>query len=226
MRKQALEGALTRGPDARSAGVDPEPHAPIAQHAVAEEDVLRARFYGLLARLLAKPMSAETFAIVRALKGDDSELGRALDALATLAGKTTLAAAEDEYTALFYGMGAGGEFTPCASYYLTGMIYEKPLANLRADLARLGVAAAPDLGEPEDHIAFLCEVMHGLITGAFGGAADLATQRDFFKAHIAPWAGRFFADLEGSKAAVLYMAVGTIGRLFMAIEDEVFAMAA
>jgi TorA maturation chaperone TorD len=220
-----LEGALTTGEDAHRPGVDPASTTSIAQHDVPEEDVLRARFYGLLARLLAKPMSAETFEIVRALKGDESELGRALDALATIANKTTREAAEDEYTVLFYGMGAGGEFTPCASYYLTGLVYEKPLANLRADLARLGIAASPDLGEPEDHIAFLCEVMHGLITGAFG-AADLGQQRDFFKAHIAPWAGRFFADLEGSKAAVLFMAVGTVGRLFMAIENEVFAMAA
>lgn len=220
-----MEGALTIGQDARRAGVDPKASPSIAQHDIPEEDVLRARFYGLLARLLAKPMSAETFEIVRALKGDDSDLGRALDALATLANKTTREAAEDEYTRLFYGMGAGGEFTPCASYYLTGMVYEKPLANLRADLARLGVAASADLGEPEDHIAFLCEVMHGLIMGAYG-APDLAQQRDFFKTHIAPWAGRFFADLEGSKEAVLYMAVGTIGRLFMAIENEVFEMTA
>jgi TorA maturation chaperone TorD len=186
----------------------------------------RARFYGLLARLLAKPMSAATLDLVRALDGDESELGQALTALARVAGKTTLAAAEDEYTALFYGMGAGGEFTPCASYYLTGMVYEKPLARLRGDLARLGIAVAPDLGEPEDHIAFLCEVMHGLITGAFGAPADLAAQRDFFRAHLAPWAGRFFEALEGSTSAVLYMAVGAIGRLFMAIENEAFDMAA
>jgi TorA maturation chaperone TorD len=193
---------------------------------IPEEDLSRAHLYGLLARLLAKPMSAETLGLARATEGDDSELGQALSALGRVAGKTTLAAAEEEYTTLFYGMGAGGEFTPCASFYLTGMVYEKPLAKLRGDLMRLGIGVAADLGEPEDHVAFLCEVMHGLITGAFGAPADLATQRDFFRAHLAPWAERFFKDLEGSTSTVLYMAVGAIGRHFMAIENDAFDMTA
>ncbi|NBS27027.1 MAG: molecular chaperone TorD, partial [Gammaproteobacteria bacterium] len=46
----------------------------------------------------------------------------------------------------------------------------------------------------------------------------------FFKKHIAPWAGLFFADLEAAKSAVFYAPVGTIGRIFMDIESQAFDM--
>ena len=76
--------------------------------------------------------------------------------------------------------------------------------------------------DPEDHIAFVCEVMHGMITGAFGEPVSLERQRAFFEKHLAPWAGHFFADMEKAKSAALYMPVGTIGKLFMEIERESF----
>ena len=80
--------------------------------------------------------------------------------------------------------------------------------------------------EPEDHIASLCEMMHGLLTGALGGEGGRAEVRAFFDKHLAPWAGKMFADLEGAESAVLYMPVGTIGRLFIDVEREAFEMAA
>jgi len=168
-------------------------------------------------------MNEATLAALRAVDADAStEFGRAMTSLADLARRTTRAATEEEYTQLFYGIGAGGELQPYASYYLTGFLYEKPLANLRGDMAELGIAASGSSTEPEDHIAYLCEIMHGLITGAFGKPCDLVTQRKFFTRHLAPWAERFFDNLERAKAAALYMPVGTIGKLFMAIEREAF----
>lgn len=193
-------------------------------------DTQRANLYGLLARVLAEPMSDETLDIVRALENDnpgtDTELGQALASLGALATRTARTVAEEEYTVLFYGHGAGGEMQPYASQYLTGFIYEKPLANLRKDMAELGIAASGSSSEPEDHIAYLCEIMHGLITGAFGEPATLEAQQKFFETHMASWAGQFFTDLEGAEAAALYMPVGTIGRLFLAIESDAFEMAA
>ncbi len=41
---------------------------------------------------------------------------------------------------------------------------------------------------------------------------------------MAPWVGRFFADLEGAQAAVFYAAVGMLGRRFIEIESAAFAM--
>ena len=41
---------------------------------------------------------------------------------------------------------------------------------------------------------------------------------------MAPWIGRFFADLERAEAAEFYRRVGTVGRVFMEIETEAFAL--
>lgn len=189
---------------------------------------MRAGFYALLARALARPMDDETLELVRSLAGHDrsTPLGEAIASFGTLCQRTPRAKVDEEFTELFYGIGAGGELNPYASYYLTGLVYDKPLAALRGDMARLGIEAAPGNSEPEDHIASLCEMMHGLLTGAFGDAGGRAETKKFFDTHLAPWAGKFFADLEGAQSAVLYMPVGTIGRLFMEIEREAFEMAA
>ncbi|MDP6574013.1 MAG: molecular chaperone TorD family protein [Rhodospirillales bacterium] len=193
---------------------------------IAEEDALRARFYAILAHVLGAPPSAETLNAFGALEGDETDMGQALGTLAAVAAKTTVDAAGKEFDALFVGAGQGGELFPYKSYYLTGFLYEKPLAELRGDMARLGIENSGEVREPEDHIAAVLEMMHGLITGAFGEAADLETQREFFSDHIATWAPRFFEDLEAAKSSLLYVPVGTVGRVFMEIESEAFAMAA
>lgn len=192
---------------------------------VANEDVLRARFYGLLALVLSAPPDAETLSVLRRLEADDTLIGRCLGALAEAAELASPNDAEDEFNALFVGL-TEGELKPYGSYYLTGFLYEKPLADLRWDMERLGIARGDDVSEPEDHIASLCEVMQGLIVGNFGEPADLATQNRFFDIHLAPWASRFFEDLETADSAVLYRPVGSLGRAFMAIEREAFAMVA
>ncbi len=193
---------------------------------IAEEDALRARFYAWLAHVLGAPPSAETLDAFGALEGDETDMGQALGTLAIIAAKTTIEAAREEFDALFVGMGQGGELFPYKSYYLTGFLYEKPLAELRGEMARLGIENSGEVREPEDHIAAICEMMHGLITGTFGESADLETQRKFFSGQIATWAPRFFEDLEVAKSSLLYVPVGTVGRVFMEIESEAFAMAA
>ena len=107
--------------------------------AIPEEDRQRANLYGLLARVLAEPMGDETLEVVRALEGqsDENELGAAFATLGTVAVRTPRGVAEEEFSALFYGDGSGGEILPYASYYLTGFLLEKPLAKLRGDMACL-----------------------------------------------------------------------------------------
>jgi TorA maturation chaperone TorD len=189
------------------------------------EDRQRAQLYRLLAGLLARIPDREALGRVAGVAGDGSELGQALTALGQTAAAADPARVDDEYHDLFIGMGRG-ELMPYGSYYLTGFVYEKPLARLRIDMDRLGIARAEDVKEPEDHIAALCEMMAGLIEGAFGEPADIGSQRAFFDAHIGPWAGQFFADLETAKAADFYAPVGAIGRIFMEIESTAFEMAA
>jgi TorA maturation chaperone TorD len=194
------------------------------EDAILEEDRLRAHQYQLLGRLLAGPADAALLRVASGLTGDETGLGRALAELADRARQTTPAAASREYHELFIGIGRG-ELVPYASYYLTGFLNEKPLAKLRSDMARLGIARADDVKEPEDHIAALCEMMAGLITGAFGAPLELRVQQTFFDCHLAAWAPVFFEDLEKAQAAWLYAPVGTLGRVFMGIEKTAFAMA-
>ena len=196
---------------------------PAEAGALAEEDRLRADFYGLLGALLARPPDAELLQRIAALEGDETALGQAIGALARLARASSAAAVEREFTDLFIGVGRG-ELMPYASYYLTGFLNEKPLAQLRRDMAALGIARAPDVREPEDNIASLMEMMGGMIAGRFGAPVPLARQQAFFNTHIGPWAAHFFSDLEAAKASVFYAPVGTAGRLFMEIEREAFRM--
>ncbi len=193
------------------------------EHEVREEDVLRAHYYRFLSRLLAAPADEDTLAAVSALEGDETDLGRAVGALSRAARGVTASEVRNEYHELFYGLGRG-ELVPFGSYYMAGFLNEKPLANLRVDMRRLGIARAEGVHEPEDHVAALCEMMAGLIADAFGVAIGLAGQREFFQTHLSPWAGRFFADLEAANAARFYMPVGTVGRVFMEIEETGFEM--
>jgi TorA maturation chaperone TorD len=65
--------------------------------------------------------------------------------------------------------------------------------------------------------------MSGLVGGTFGTPAG--ADRALFDQHLAPWLGRFFADLERAGAADLYRRIGAVGRLFISIESEAFALA-
>ncbi len=192
---------------------------------IREEDLLRAQWYSLLARLLSAPPDRAALDLAGSLEGDESDLGRGVKTLAAVARRTTPEAAEEEFFNLFIGVGEG-EFLPYGSFYLTGFLNEKPLARLRSDMAALGIARAEAVKEPEDHIATLCEMMAGLITGAYGGPVDLAAQQGFFATHIGCWAPRFFEDLQAAESAAFYMPVGTIGGVFMAVESRAFEMAA
>jgi TorA maturation chaperone TorD len=186
-------------------------------------DAARAEEYALLASLLAWPPDAAFLQRLARLQGDGTELGRAHTALAEAAAGADARRVEREFFNLFVGVGRG-ELVPYGSYYLTGFLNERPLARLRKDLARLGIERAADEVEPEDRASILCEIMAGLAGGGF--AAPPGADRRVFEAHLAPWIGRFFADLERAEAADFYAAVGTLGRTFIDIEAEAFALAA
>jgi TorA maturation chaperone TorD len=189
---------------------------------VADDTALaRSQEYALLSVVLARAPSAEFLARLAGLRGDATPLGVAHAALAEAAGRADAARVEREFFNLFVGLGRG-ELMPYGSYYLTGFLHERPLARLRADLSKLGIERADDNAEPEDHIAILCEIMAGVAGHRFS-AADGA-ERDLFTRHLAPWAGRFFADLERAQDADVYRRIGTLGRVFIDIETEAFTL--
>jgi TorA maturation chaperone TorD len=188
-----------------------------------ETDAARAREYALLATLLGRSPDVELLGRLGRLRADPSPLGLAHAALAEVAARTDAAQVGREYFNLFIGLGRG-DLLPYASYYLTGFLYERPLARLRGDLQRLGIEQAAGQSEPEDHAAVLCEIMSGLCSGSI--EAPPGADREIFERHMAPWIGRFFADLEGAANASFYARVGALGRVFVEIETEAFALPA
>jgi TorA maturation chaperone TorD len=186
-----------------------------------EIDAARAQQYALLAALLLRAPDAGFLRRVAQLRGDPSPLGLAHAALAEAAQQTNESRVACEYFDLFIGLGRG-ELLPYGSYYLTGFLHERPLARLRDDLGRLGIERSAGNIEPEDHAAILCEIMAGVVDGRLSTPAG--SDRQIFERHLKPWIGRFFADLEGARAAAFYARVGTIGRLFIDIETEAFAL--
>ncbi|MBY6092262.1 molecular chaperone [Maritimibacter alkaliphilus] len=195
------------------------------QSRIAEEDRLRADLYNFLGVLLSGPPDGMLLEQTAGLQGDQSELGQGITTLARLSRLSKPKTVQSEFNRLFIGLGRG-ELLPYASYYLTGFLNEKPLAVLRQDMQARGLARAENVFEPEDNIGSLMEMMGAMIVGRFGTPATLTQQRDFFNRHIAPWAGHFFADLEGAKNSVFYVPVGTVGRCFMQVEAEGFRMSA
>jgi TorA maturation chaperone TorD len=188
-----------------------------------EVDLARAREYALLATLLGRSPDAPLLKRLAQLKGDATPLGLAHAALGEAAQRSEEDRVGREYFNLFVGLGRG-ELLPYASYYLTGFLYERPLARLRGDLRRLGVEAAPGQSEPEDHAAILCEIMAALV--AKQTSAPDGADKDIFDKHMAPWIGRFFSDLQRSPTADFYACVGALGRTFMDIETEAYGLPA
>ena len=190
---------------------------------VDETDIARAQEYALLAALLIRAPDAALLQKLSQTRGDASALGIAHVALAEAAANTPLERIEREFFDLFIGVGRG-ELLPYGSYYLSGFLYERPLARLREDLNALGIERSEKQMEPEDHAGILCEIMSALASRQF--EAPAGSDQKIFEKHMAPWIGRFFADLERAEGARFYRHVGALGRLFIDIETEAFALPA
>jgi TorA maturation chaperone TorD len=201
---------------------EPEPRASFERD-VDEIDRARAQEYALLAVLLSRSPDSEMIGRLALLGGDATPLGTAHAALGLAAARTDEVRAGREFFDLFTGLGQG-ELLPYASHYLAGSLYARPLARLREAFQRLGIETKTGHSEPEDHVAILCEIMAGLIGGEITGPAG--SDRAFFEEHLASWIGRFFADLERASRADFYARVGSLGRIFVGIEAEAFALPA
>jgi len=193
------------------------------------EDQARADLYALLSRLL---LAAPDAALLDALassdpilaEGGDPALERAWDQLTVASGVMDAQVVHDEFGALFVSIGTP-PVDPYGSRYLAGYMNDTPLAQLRADLAQLGLARIRGRGEFEDHLGALCETMRVLVAGATGiRRQPLAMQRQFFDAHIGSWCMRALDDIANAEGANYYRLVARFAQAFLAIEAESFGV--
>jgi TorA maturation chaperone TorD len=192
---------------------------------------LRANAYSLIAHLLAGAPTESTLERLRGIidtnggtpKDESGSLAPAWRSLRDAATDADPEQLAREYHEVFIGLGSG-EVIPYASRYLTGFLNDRPLAELRDDLARLGFERQPGVHEPEDHAAALCEVMSLIVADA--PPDDLDEQQQFFGRHIAPWMQSLFTDLVNAPSARFYQAVGTLGRELLEIEGRYLGVGA
>ena len=185
---------------------------------------MRAGVYELLARLLAREPDDAVLQVLRDIGEVDpaeGQIAMGWELMKQSSRKTDVQAVRDEYFSLFIGVGRG-ELVPFGSWYLTGFMMEKPLALLRVDLQKLGIERQANVHESEDHIAGLCDAMSLLIRGA--DEVPFSQQQKFFDDHLAPWAGRFFNDMQNAQAARFYRSVGFFGESFFDFEQQLLAM--
>ncbi len=194
----------------------------ITEPAPSPEQQYRAAAYSIIAALLRDVPSEQTLQQIAAFEKvgiDEDEMLLAMSSLGLAAQSVNRESIKDEYHKLFIGVGRG-ELVPYGSWYLTGYLMEQPLSALRDNLAELGIERDPQVKEPEDHIASLCEVMSILINDSAG----LNTQTQFFEKHLGSWCEKFFSDLETAETASFYRSVGRFGSAFISIDKQYLNM--
>jgi TorA maturation chaperone TorD len=189
------------------------------------EEIARAEVYGLLAALFIAPPGAELYEQLQVAVTEAPSAGAFLETswseVVAASRRLTREAVAAEYTALFGGVGKPEIFL-YGSWFIAGTLNEKPLVDLRSDLASLGLERPVGVLETEDHLASLCETMRYLIAGDDLAISNLASQQRFFNAHLRPWVERLADALASHSQADFYRAVAAFMRDFFAVESQGF----
>ncbi len=199
------------------------------QPALLPEDRARGEFYAVLARLYAAAPDAALLGLIAAAPplengAAETSLARNWNRLREASSVMEADAADGEYTALFIGVGRS-EVDLHASHWASAGKSEKPLVNVRADLARLGLARMSRVNVYEDHLSALLETMRILALGVEGRApASVAAQRAFFDAHLDPWIDACCIAILRSAIANYYRCVAELTQSLAAIERDAFAL--
>lgn len=185
------------------------------------EEAARANLYGLLARLFYEPPDAALLAAIAAERiGGEGALAQAWRQLADAAARADPQAVREEYENTFVGTGKA-PVTPYLCAYTIRYSNEAPLAELRSQLAALGLERRSRVAEPEDHIAGLCEAMRHLIAEQ---QRSLEEQRDFFKRWLSGGGDKLCDAIEKHPNVAFYRAVGKLAKAFFALEQSAFEM--
>ncbi|GAC1532030.1 MAG: molecular chaperone TorD family protein [Ramlibacter sp.] len=215
---------------------------PLPMSSVLDEETARAEIYGLFAHLFYAAPAPDILQALRNAVTEAPAAGAFLEepwrALVGLAREMQAGDIRSEYDALFGGVGRPDVYL-FGSHYLSGFLNERPLAQLRDDLRKLGLTRdAASMPETEDHVAYLCEVMRHLIagdapplasdrpTGGQVAIADLARQREFFGTHLQPWIGTLCDAIVTHPRSRFYAALARFAQAFAGVEQQGFDLLA
>jgi len=196
---------------------------------LAPEDEARANIYGLLARLFhaaPDPQFLAALLDVEASGGGREEnpasraFVQAWSALIEASRSAFPAVLEAEHTVLYVGTGKC-DVTPYLSNYVLQHESDTPLAELRDELSRLGIARRPGVPEYEDHVAALFEVMRYFIAVQ---RRDVVDQKAFFDRFIYRGGIGFCDATQKSERASYYKLVTALTREFLEIEQRAFSI--
>ncbi|PIT79170.1 molecular chaperone [Limnohabitans sp. JirII-31] len=195
-----------------------------------DEETARAELYGLIAELFYASPAPALLAQLRVAATEAPASGGFLEepwrALVGTARDMDDASIQREHEALFGGVGKP-EVYVYASHYLSGFLNEKPLAQLRTDLAALGLTRdAASMSETEDHVSYLMEVMRFLVAGDDVAVSNLTQQAKFFAAHVQAWVLGLCDVLQANPRARFYAALAELTRAFVSVETQGFDMLA
>lgn len=191
-----------------------------------DEETARAEMYGLLAMLYLKPPEQDLWQALQMAVTEAPTSGAFLEEpWQQLVGQSralTQAQVTQEFDALFGGVGKP-DIDLFGSVHQVGFLNERPLVELRHDLAELGLVSNPDAGlASEDHIAYLCEVMRFLIAGDDVAVCNLTRQQAFFNQHLHPWVDVLLDAIEAHPKAQFYRALAVLTRAFVSVERQAF----
>ena len=191
-----------------------------------DEETARAELYGLIAELFYAPARPELLAQMRVAVTQAPAAGGFLEEpwrqLVALTRDMDDASIQNEHDTLFGGVGKP-EVYAFASHYLSGFLNEKPLAQLRSDLAALGLTRDPaTMSETEDHVSYVLEVMRFLIAGEDVAVCNLTQQAQFFAHHVQTWLPAFCDALQATPRARFYAALADLTRALVSVEAQGF----
>ncbi|HYG54510.1 MAG TPA: molecular chaperone TorD family protein [Burkholderiales bacterium] len=184
------------------------------------EEMARANFYALIARLFYAPPDSALLKAIATEKLEGEGIAAAWSELAQAAATADPEDVRDEYDTVFVGTGKA-QVTPYTCAYSIRYSNEAPLVDLRGELARLGLGRKAEANEPEDHIAALCDAMRHLVAEQ---KRSLEEQKRFFERWIGPTFGPLCAAIERNDKTRFYKSVAKFAKSFFELEQTGFEL--
>ncbi|MEC9069678.1 MAG: molecular chaperone TorD family protein [SAR324 cluster bacterium] len=121
------------------------------------------------------------------------------------------------------------DILPYESYYLSGRVFQAPLAAVRGFMKEVGIEKKEgQLPEPEDTLGFELEIMNWMISkqthseDSYNEEKWIDLQARFLKEHLLVWGPACALDIEAAPHAVFYKGTGKLLRGFLEFEKQLF----